>query len=80
MRKHRGYYIDGVTFNSESEIDEFVKNQAINAYKTACRIFQSHGTMEASIYCDERAEYLVKNFGFTWAEVEALEIEAYKAA
>ena len=34
-----------------------------------------HPTMEYSIYADEKAENLVNNFGYTWEEVEELDIE-----
>ena len=36
--------------------------------------------MEAGVYCSEKAEYLVNNFGYTWEAVEALEVEAITAA
>lgn len=78
MKNYKGYYIDKVIFNNEHDIDEFLKNQAIEAYKKAIQIFASNSTMEASIWCDEKAEKLVNQFGFTWEQVEQLEIEALK--
>lgn len=80
MTNYSGYYIDGVYFNSKADIDKFVKQQAVEAYKQACGYFSNHPTMEAGVYCSEKAEYLVNNFGYTWEAVEALEIEAITAA
>lgn len=80
MQKYRGYYIDGIYFHNKKEIDAFVEKQAVEAYKQACQLFASHCTLECSIYCNEKAERLVKEFGYTWAQLEEIEIEAYKAA
>ena len=73
MKNYKGYYIDKVIFNNEKEIN------AINAYRQAVELFAIHSTMEKSIYCDERAEILVNKFGFTWEDVEELEIRTLKA-
>ena len=80
MRQYKGYYIDKVIFHNEEEIDRFLETQAVDAYKMACRLFSERRTMENAIYCDEKAESLVNQFGYTWEQVEALEIEAYKTA
>lgn len=79
MKQYKEYYIDKVIFNNEKEIDEFLKAQAIEAYKQAVELFVNHSTMETSIYCDDKAEILVNQFGFTWEQVEALEIETLKS-
>ena len=75
MKKYKGYYIDHITFNSEAEIDAFLKEQAIKGYKQAVWFFCKESTMEASIYVNEKAEYLHKQFGMSWSELEAIEIE-----
>lgn len=75
MKKYKGYYIDHITFNSEAEIDAFLKEQAIKGYKQAVWFFCKESTMEASIYATEKAEYLHKQFGMSWNELEAIEIE-----
>lgn len=80
MKQYNGYFIDNVIFNSEAEIDSFIEKQAVDAYKTACKLFANHSTMANSIYCSEKAETLIKRFGYTWEQVEALEIETYKTA
>lgn len=79
MKNYKGYYIDKVIFNNEQKIDEFIKNEAINAYKKAVELFAQHSTMETSIYCDEKAERLVNQFGFTWEQVEEIEIKTLKS-
>ena len=80
MKKYKGYYIDKVIFNSEKEIDEFIEKKAVDSYKTACRIFARHSTMEASKICSEIADRLVKQFGYTWEQIEEIEIEVFKTA
>lgn len=79
MKQYKGYYIDHVYFNCEAEIDEFIKNSLIERYKAACQLFATFSDMEHCILCEEYAEQLHK-LGLDWAEIEAIEIEAYKAA
>lgn len=79
MRNYKGYYIDNVIFHSIEEIDEFIKTQAIEAYKKAVELFANNSTLENSIYVDSKAEILVNRYGFTWDEIEDLEIATYQA-
>ena len=79
MRQYKGYYIDKVIFNNEDEIDEFIKSEAIRAYKKSVELFVNHSTIENSIYCDDKAEVLVNQFGFTWEQIEELEIQVMKS-
>jgi hypothetical protein len=79
MKNYKGYYIDNVIFHSTEEIDEFLRNQAIEAYKKAVELFASHSTLENSIYADSKAEVLVNLYGFTWNDVEELEIATLQA-
>lgn len=78
MKQYKGYYIDNVIFHNEKEIDTFLEKQAVDAYKLACKVFAEHSTMENSLYCEEKAERLVNTFGYTWEQVEEIEIEVYK--
>ena len=80
MRQYKGYYIDKVIFNNEEEIDAFLEMQALVAYKIACMQFMWNNTMENSIACDEKAERLVNQFGYTWEQVEKIETAVYKTA
>ena len=79
MRKYKGYYIDKVIFNNEDEIDEFIKSEAIRAYKQSVELFVNQSTIENSIYCDDKAEILVNKFGFTLEQIEELEIQVMKS-
>lgn len=79
MRQYKGYYIDKVIFNNEDEIDEFIKSEAIRAYKQSVELFVNQSTMGNSIYCDDKAEILVNQFGFTWEQIEELEIQVMKS-
>lgn len=74
MRTYRGYYIDGAIFTSKTDIDNFLRDQAVKSYKMAVELFANDMSLEKSIYADEKAENLVNNFGFTWEEVEAIEV------
>ena len=80
MTKYRGYYIDHVIFNSKAEIDEYLKQSAINTYKAACKWFAEQPCLEAAQYAADRAEALHTAHGLTWSEIEEIEIEAYKQA
>ena len=80
MKSYKGYYIDHVYFNSQEEIDNFLKEQAVRAYKTAIEMFIAHPDMEHSIFADEKAEFLNKQFNMGWEEIEQIELGVYKAA
>ena len=47
MMKYKGYYIDGVVFNSKAEIDEFVKAEIIKKARIFNDMLMS-GRYEAS--------------------------------
>ena len=79
MKQYKGYYIDKVIFNNEDEIDEFIKSEAIRDYKQSVELFVNHLTIKNSIYCDDKAEILVNQFGFTWEQIEELEIQVMKS-
>ena len=80
MTNYKGYTIDGVFFNSKKDIDRFLEDSAVNGYKTACKLFAETRSMSASMIMDEKAECLVNQFGYTWEQIEEIEISAYKAA
>ena len=80
MKQYKGLYIDGVIFTSKEDIDNFLKEQAIRSYKIAVKLFCRNTSIEASIYADQKAEYLNTQFGMDWEEIEAIEIEVMKAA
>ena len=76
MKQYRGYYIDNVVFFSKADIDAFIKQKAVEKFIWLNKYFSEHMTMEASVACSEQADLLHNNFGFSWEEIEALEIKA----
>lgn len=74
MTKYRGYYIDKVVFTSKEDIDTFIKEKTIKAYRQAIRFFLRDSSMEASIFADQKAEYLHNECGMSWSEIEEIEI------
>ena len=67
----------GYSFNSQEEVENYLKDSAVKAYKQAIALFNQNPTMEAECYCSEKAEILVKRFGFTWEQVEKIENDFY---
>lgn len=79
MRAHKNLYIDGVIFKSEADIDAFLKDKAIDGFKTAVALFIDRHTMEASMHCDKIADRLHEVYGMTYAEIEDIENSVYAA-
>ena len=79
MTQYKGYYIDNIYFHSKDEIDDHIKQKAVQEYQRRIRYFADHSTMEASIFCSEQADLLHNNFDFSYEEIEEIEIEAYAA-
>ena len=79
MTQYKGYYIDHIYFHSKSDIDSNIKKKAVEEYQRRIRYFADHSTMEASIFCSDHADVLHNNFGFSYEEIEAIEIAAYAA-
>ena len=80
MMKYRGYYIDHVVFRTKSDIDAFVKDQAIKHYKTLCKMSSKNPSMELCAMMRPVAHNLHDEFGLSYDEIEAIEIEAIKTA
>ncbi|WP_320917153.1 hypothetical protein [Enterocloster bolteae] len=79
MKQYRGYYIDHIYFNDKSEIDDFIKKQAVERFAMLNKMFLQHPSMELSVMCSEQADRLHNLFGFSYEELEELEISAYTA-
>ena len=79
MKKYRGYFIDGLVFKSEAEIDRFILDRSIREYRSACRMFEKHPDIEHSVYMSEIAD-LLHNLGLSWDEIEQIENEELMAA
>ena len=80
MKNYKGYYIDGVVFHSKSEIDMFIKEQAIERYKQLCAMFANKPSMELNAMMCDKADYLHNVCGLSYDAIEQIEIEAIKAA
>ena len=76
MTQYRGYYIDNDVFSSKADIDNFIKSQAVEKFIKLNKYFSEHMSMEASVACTEQAKILHDAFGFSWEEIETMEIEA----
>ena len=79
MTQYKGYYIAHINFQRKAEIDARIKQQAVEAYQRLIRYFADHSTMAVSIKCSEAADRLHNIFGFSYEEIEELEIAAYAA-
>ncbi len=76
MKKYRGYYIDGVYFNSKEDIDKFIEEQAVLKFKKYNKYFSEHPSMEASMLCSQQSDILHNQFGYSYERIEELELEA----
>lgn len=74
MKNYKGYYVDDFVFHSESEIDAFLKKQAVDYFIWLNKYFSEHMTVEASVACSEQADRLHNEFGLSWEEIEEMEI------
>ncbi len=79
MTNYKGYYIDKAVFNNKEEIDAFIKKQTIDKYKMLCRMFADNASMELITIMQPYEDRLHNEFGLSYEEIEALEIEAYVA-
>lgn len=78
MRCYKGCYIDHVYFHSKADIDRFLKENAVAHYRLACELFAEVPSVGHASLCDEEAERLVNQFGFTYEQLEEIETEVYK--
>lgn len=77
---YRGYEIDKNNvyggFKSKTEIDEFYKKNAVAKFIKYNKLFNSNPSMAWSMKCSEQAKVLHNDYGFTYEEIEELEIKA----
>lgn len=78
MKQYKGLYIDNVIFHNEQEIEEHLKQQALKSYRIAVELFMHNVSIEYSMHVEETAAVLVNNFGYSWEEIEELEISIMK--
>lgn len=80
MTNYKGYYIDHIYFHSKAEIDNFIKEQAIETYRRMCRKFVNSTSMELNALMCAQSDRLHNVFGLGYDEIENIEIEAMAAA
>lgn len=76
MKQYKGYYIDNVIFNSKEEIDNFIKEEAKKRYIMLNQYFLKHPSIEAAAVCSDQMRYMHNDLGFSYEELEAIEIQA----
>lgn len=79
MRYYKGYYIDNVCFHNTAEVDRYLEENAVAAYKLACELFAEKPSIAHSLYCEEQADYLVNQYGYSYDQLEAIEIAVFEA-
>ena len=62
MKQYKGYYIDHIHFNSETEIDNFIKQREVDLFIRYNKSFASNPTMEASMVCSNHNHRLSRWF------------------
>ena len=75
MTKYRGYYIDGVVFNSKSEIDEFVKKAIIDKARQfnrmlMCKRYTESQMIQISDEITIRERRLHDEFNMSYEDIE----------
>ncbi len=75
MKRYKGYYIDGVIFNNEAEIDKYLEEKIMELFINACRMFINNPCMETSVRCSELSVKLADKYGYTMDELEDIEME-----
>lgn len=80
MKQYRGYYIDHVIFNSERDIDSFIREQNIESYKRLCVMFANDPSMEINVMMCDKYDYLHNYCGMSFEEIEEIEISVFKAS
>lgn len=74
MIKYKGYYIDGQVFKSKNDVDEHLKNLAIERYKKLNKMFSKHPSMELSSLLSDLSIKLHDEFNLSYSEIETLEL------
>lgn len=74
MIKYKGYYIDGTVFKSKNDIDEHLKNLAIERYKKLNKMFSKNPSIELSSLLSDLSIELHEQHNLSYNEIEVLEI------
>lgn len=79
MTHYKGKTIDGVIFKNTADVDQHLREQAIYMHRVAYQTFLFRMDMASSSYANEKAEILVKEFGFDWEQIDELETQIMAA-
>lgn len=74
MIKYKGYYIDGSVFKSKNDIDNHIKNLAIERYIKLSRMFSKNPSMELCSLLSDLSIKLHEQHHLSYDEIEVLEI------
>jgi hypothetical protein len=77
MKKYKGYYIDGVVFRSQKEIDNFLKEAHIKKIKVFHEMlfserYSAAQKMELTRWIHDREVILHDEYKMTWDEIEEI--------
>ena len=81
MKRYKGYYIDGAIFNSEAEIDSFIKNEIINKIKMLHDMmfsgrYNTADMMALSNEISTREERLHNEYNMSWDDIDMIPFTA----
>ena len=79
-QSYEGKYIGPGCYSSRAEVDEALKREAVENVQMLAELFIIHKNYATAAALADAQQRLVDNFGYTWPEAEAIEIEAYKEA
>ena len=79
-QSYKGQYIGPGCFSSRAEVDKYLEQSAVEYVKRVASLFLIHKNYATAAALADAQQRLVDNFGYTWPEAEAIEIEAYKEA
>lgn len=77
-RYYRGCYIGNGAFRSKAEVDRFLEENAVAHYKLVCELFAEVPSVEHASLCNEEAERLVNQFGYSYEQLEEIEAEVFR--
>lgn len=83
MKKYRGYYIDHVVFNSQSDIDKFIIEDRKKAIRKYSKMMNNDRYTPGELitltgWITDIERLLHNEDRLSWSEIEQIEIEAAK--
>lgn len=83
MKRYKGYYIDGVVFNSKADIDNMIKEETIKKIRMFHDMlfkFEKRYTVPEQLkICEEisiREKRLHDEYGMSWEDIEEIPFTA----